>query len=100
IQLMVLKNPKLGLNEVEDFSKNANLSEAVLRAIANGQQWLRSYTVKQNLVQNPKTPLDIALKWLRFLNMTDLKKVSKSKNVPAVISTAAKKRVMEEERRR
>lgn len=95
IQQFVLKNPKLTLKEVEEFAKNPNCSEWVLRAIAGNQMWTKSYAVKSNLVFNPKTPLDLSLKWVRFLNATDMKRLSKSKNVSQVLSTSAKKAVSE-----
>jgi hypothetical protein len=91
IQNFVLKNPKLGLKEIEEFARNPNLSEWVLRGIAGSQSWTKSYVVKANLVFNPKTPLDISLKWVRYLNTTDVRKLSKSKSVPQVLSTVAKK---------
>jgi hypothetical protein len=93
IQLMVLKNPKLGASEVEDFVKNPNMGEAVLRAIGDSRDFTKGYSVKYYLVTNPRTPGDVALKWMRFLNINDLKKISKSKNVPQLVSVTAKKRV-------
>lgn len=95
LQASVLKNPKLGINEVEDFAKNPNISQFVLRTISDKKEWLKSNIVKLNLVSNPKTPGDIALKWLRYLNETEIRKISKSKNVPNIIAQAAKKRIGE-----
>lgn len=91
IQLCVLKNPKLMLVEVVDFSKNPHLSDLVLRTIARNKEWTRDYAVKVNIVSNPKTPADISLKWLRFLTEGDMKKLSRSKNIPQLIATTARK---------
>jgi len=99
IQLYVLKNPRLTVKEVEEFCRNSNLSENVLRTIAASSTWMKNYHVKLNLVSNPKTPGDIALKWLRYINMPDLKRLSKSKQIPNLISVTAKKHVLEAEKK-
>lgn len=95
VQLAVLNNGKLQLGEVEAFAKNPNLSEQILRGIAGRRKWIKSYAVKVNLINNPKTPQDVSLKWLRYLQKTDLRKLARSKNVPQVISTNARKRLAE-----
>lgn len=93
VQQAVMKNPQLRENEIEDFSKNPNISEQVLRAIANNKSWTKSYMVQRNLVTNPKTPQDISLKWLRYLRAADLRQIAKSKNLPQVVATTARKRL-------
>ncbi len=100
VQLFVLKNPKIMVKEIEDFAKNTNLSDHVLRAISASQSWTRSYAVKLGLVTNPKTPGDIAMKWLKFLSLPDVKKIAKSKNIPHLIVNSAKKRVADADEKR
>lgn len=93
IQQFVLKNPKLGISEVEAFAKNPQLSEGVIRTIADSKTWMKSPSLKYTIVTNPKTPGDIALRWMRYLNVADLRKISKSKNLPQLIAVTAKKRL-------
>lgn len=100
IQEFVLKNPRLTQPEVEGFLKSTTISDSVLRLVANSKEWMKSYAHKYYLVSNPKTPGDIALRWIRFLNMTDLKKLSKSKNVPNLVSTAAQRMVTAAEQKK
>jgi hypothetical protein len=97
IQLCVLKNSKLVEQEVVEYSRNTNVSQVVLRAISDKREWMKSYDVKYNIVTNPKTPSDIALKWLRYLQFNDIKEVSRSRNVPQVVASSAKKKVVEAE---
>lgn len=97
IQQCVLRNPRLALPEVENFSKNTNVGDAVLRHIASSKNWMKYYSVKVNIVSNPKTPGDLALKWLRYINKPELKRLSKSKSVPQLIATTAKKRLVDME---
>ena len=100
VQQFVLKNPRLQPREVDEFSRNPNIAEGVLRAIAGNSNWMKSYAVKFNLVTNPKTPGDIALKWLHYLNLGDLRRIAKSKNVPQVVSMTARKKVTEADKTR
>lgn len=97
IQLCVLKNPKIQEREIETYSKNPNISSTVLRAIAGNRQWMRSYEIKRNLVCNPKTPQDVSLKWMRFLQFADIKNIARSKNIPGSIVTQARKIVQASE---
>lgn len=97
IQDMVLRNPRLLLPEVEGFTKNSNISEHVLRMISGAKEWMRYYPIKLNITCNPKTPNDISLKWLRYLTGADLKKLSRSKNIPQLIATTAQKLVAAQE---
>ncbi len=91
VQRFVLKNPKLTLKEVEDFAHSRNLSELILRSISDSKEWMRSYKLKHAIVTNPKTPQDVALKWMRYLNAPDIKNLARSKNVPQLIMNTARK---------
>ena len=91
VQQAVLKNPKLTPQEIESFAKSPNVSEQVLRLIADSRVHMKSSEVKLAIVKNPKTPVDIALKWLRYLQKPDIKDISRSRNVSNVVSTSAKR---------
>ena len=91
IQDFTLRNPRLTLPEVESFTKNPNISDNVLRLLSRKKEWMRYYSIKFNLVCNPKTPSDISMKWLRHMNEGDLKKLSRSKGIPQLIATTAGK---------
>lgn len=100
VQDAVIKNPRLTPGEIETFSKNSNISDHVLRQISNERSWVKDYMVKRNLVTNPKTPSDIALKWLRYLRKSDLRIIAKSKNLPNLISVTARKLIAAMEKRK
>ena len=93
IPLFVLKNPKISIKEVEEFSKNPHLADFVLRAISDSRTYMKSGAIRFNLVTNPKTPQDISLKWLKYLQAHEIKRIAKSKNLPQVVATSAKKLV-------
>lgn len=98
ISLMVLKNPQLQLTEVETFLKNPNMPSHIIRAIADKKDWMRNYTLKSMIVTNPKTPQDVSIKWIRYLNDGDIKKIAKSHNIPSSIVNIAKKMVSDSAR--
>lgn len=85
----VLDSPRLTDDDVAGFAANRNLSQEVTRIIANKKEFLKNYSVQVALVQNPKTPLPSALKLLNHLRENDLRKISKSKNIPSVLARAA-----------
>ncbi len=91
VPLFVLNNPRITDNEIVEFSRNTNLDDSVLRAIARNGTWTKNYQVKINLVSNPKAPIDIALRWVPYLKEKDLRFISKSKNVPQIVATQCRK---------
>ena len=60
---------------------------------------MRNYDMKHALVQNPKCPVGVSLKWLKFMRKPHLKSLARSKNVSKVIATSAKKRISEIEKK-
>ena len=78
-------------SEVEAISKSRNVCEYVLRHIAGTKEWIRSYTIKMNLVANAKTPVPIAMKILGQIREPDLRRLAKNKNVSQVIALQARR---------
>ena len=85
----VLNSPKITDDEIISFAGNKNLSKEVPLIISNKKKHTKNYMVKAALVNNPKTPLPTAIKFLRHLLPKDLRNVSKSKNVPTVLAKTA-----------
>lgn len=83
----VLGNPQITEDEIAELARNPNTNEEVLRIIANNSKWMRGYMVKLSIVSNPKVPLDISTKWVKFLKDRDLRQLSRSKNIPQVLAT-------------
>jgi hypothetical protein len=93
VQRCVLQSPRLTDMEVESFAKMTNLSEEVFRVISLTRKFIKSYVIMKNLVNNPKTPLDISLHLLPRLNATDLKLLTTNKNIPDTLRSIAIKTV-------
>jgi hypothetical protein len=86
-----IRSPRMTDNEVAGFAKSRNLSDEVMRIIASNREWTKSYAVKLALVMNPKCPVSFSVKFMNFLQEKDLRGLVKSKDVPAVISTHARR---------
>lgn len=91
IPMFVLQNPRLTENEILDFAKNTNLDDAINRAIAGNSKWMKSYSIKLAIVSNPKTPIDVSLRWLKFMQDRDMRRLAKSKGIPQVVAGQCRK---------
>jgi hypothetical protein len=88
--MAVLKSPALNESEILRYSKAKSLPEEAIRFIASKRDWTKHYGVKLNLVNNPKTPVQDALKFLNHLRPNDLRFLERSKEVSSVVKNAAK----------
>ena len=67
------------------ISASRAMSDEVLRIVAMNRDLVRSYQVKLNLVTNPRTPLSFASRFVAHLRDSDLRTLSRSKNVSAAV---------------
>jgi hypothetical protein len=86
-----IRSPLMQENEIVLLSRNKNLGDEVLRVISSTPEWLKSYAVKKNLVENPKTPVPAAIRLVQHLRENDLRGIMKSKNVTGPIKDAARR---------
>jgi len=89
VQRAVLQSPRLTDQEVEAFASMSSLTDEILRLIAGNRAFRKNYVVVRNLINNPKTPLDVTLHMLPMLNPQDLKRLTTNKNVPETLRTTA-----------
>ncbi len=89
VAIAVLDSPKISDGEVEKFALQKNVLEAVLRAIPMRRKFAKNYNVMRNLVQNPRTPLDLSLGLMKNLLVHDLKNLSGNKEVSDTIRKTA-----------
>jgi hypothetical protein len=91
VQRAVLQSPRLTDQEVEAFASMSNLTDEILRLIAKNRNFRKNYVVVRNLMNNPKSPLDVTLHMLPMLNALDLKRLCTNKNIPETLRTTANK---------
>lgn len=100
VALAVLKSPRLTDGEVKNFAANKSLAEEVIGVIARQRSWTRDYAIRRTLIMNPKTPIAFALSFLRTMNKSDIKMISKNRDVSQVIARQAQRVLNQEENAR
>jgi hypothetical protein len=93
----VLGSPKLTDMEIENFASMKNVTEEVLRLIAMNRKFMKAYAVARQLINNPRTPIDVGLPLLNRLNERDLKGVMLNKNIAETLRSMALKMIKQKE---
>ena len=73
------------------IAKSKIQNDEIMRVICANKEWLKNYTIRRALVENTKTPLPAALRFMSSLTEKDLGLLAKSKNVSSVIATQARR---------
>jgi hypothetical protein len=91
VAMAAVTSPKITEQELLTIAQSRNVSDEVIRVIARNKEATRNYQVKLALATNPKTQQAAAMKFVNYLQDKDLQKLMKSKDVPTVISTHARR---------
>lgn len=94
VAISAISSPKVTVQEIAAIARARNVSDEILRVIARTREWTRDYQVKLALSANPKCPRPLAMKFVNYLQDRDLKALMRSKDVPAAISTHARRILM------
>jgi len=94
IAVAVLSSPKITDAEIESIARMPNVSEDILRIVANNRAWTKNYAVVAALVRNAKTPIALAMNMLGRLNDRDLRMLSTDRNVADVLRITARKKIV------
>ncbi len=86
-----IKSPGVRDSEAVQFSKYRSLPEEAMRYIGSNRDWTKQYQIKLNLVQNPRTPMDMAMRFLPHLRMNDIRALERDKNIPQAVANAARR---------
>ena len=78
-------------SDIEAYAKSTNLSDDVLRGIANHKEWCKKYPIVRALVFNPKSPLGVTLDFVKRLTLKDIEFLSKNRNVPETLRSAGRR---------
>lgn len=88
-----ISSPRMADREASAIAHSKEVSEDILRYVGNRRDWVRSYEVKRALVFNPKAPVATAMSFVGHLRDNDLRALSRSRNVPQPVKTAAIQRL-------
>jgi hypothetical protein len=87
----VIRSPRITDGEVLLAAGNKAANDEVLRIIYGNREWTKNLKIKMALVKNPKVPLAVVMKFLNGLRDTELKDLSRDRNVPSGVQIFAKK---------
>jgi hypothetical protein len=88
-----VQSPMMNENEAARISASRQVSDDVLRIIAQNREWTRNYQIKLNLVSNPRTPFSFTSRLVPYLHDHDVRSLSKSKNIPASVQQLARQQM-------
>jgi len=91
VALEVISSPRITDGEILAISMMRDVSDKILRVIANNRKYRQNKQIILALLNNPRTPVGVAL-GLGISGLTDreLADLSKNRNVPGAVSRAAK----------
>lgn len=90
----VVKNPRITEAEILNLVKSGVQNDEIMRLICANKEWVKNYKIRKALVENPRTPVPNALRFLASLGEKDIAGYAKSKNISSVISTQAKRMLL------
>ncbi|QEM67874.1 hypothetical protein FO488_06695 [Geobacter sp. FeAm09] len=94
----VVKNPRMTEAEVVTLLKSGIQNDEIMRLICANKEWVKNYSIRKALVDNHRTPVQNALRYLPTLSDKDIAGYAKSKNVSSVISTQARRILLNKKR--
>jgi hypothetical protein len=86
----VLRNPRIGLDEVQAAAKLNSLSPEALKAISEHAEWSQNPVICAAIVRNPKTPMAIALRLLPRVPLGDVRAIAKGAGRQQIVLAARK----------
>ncbi|HZF11849.1 MAG TPA: hypothetical protein VFE33_23935 [Thermoanaerobaculia bacterium] len=89
VAISVLANNAVSEQEIEAVARNRSVVEDVLVYITRRREWAGKLPIQRALVQNPRTPIALALRIVPKLSVRDLRDISRDRNIPDAVRTLA-----------
>ena len=94
----VVKNPRISEAEILTLVKSGIQNDEIMRLICANKEWIKNYKIRKALIENNRTPVQNASRYLSTMDIKDLAFFAKSKNIATVISTLAKRLLLVKKR--
>ena len=94
VSVSVIRNPRMTESEVLQILKSTVQNDEIMRIICTNKEWVKNYLIRKALVENNKTPLPAALRFVATLSEKDLSVMGKSKNISSVIASQARRMLL------
>lgn len=95
----VIKNPRITEAEILTLIKSGISNDEIMRLICANKEWIKNYKIRKALIENNRTPLQNATRYLGTMGEKDLASFAKSKNISSVISTMAKRLLLNKKKK-
>ena len=89
----VISSPKLSEEDVISYASSSLTHEDVLRFIAESRQWTANRQVVTALVQNPRTPAPLAIRFLKSYQTSELRLLSQNRSLSAAVRQEARRQL-------
>jgi len=89
----LLKNPRLGIDEVVRIAKSSSLGFQAAELILSTAAWSSNIDVRVAMIHNSKLPLPLALRILPSLPDAEVRRIAKGAATSAALKQAALRRV-------
>lgn len=86
-----LQNPRLREEDLVLSIRRADVPAVLFEEVVSSRRWRESYAVRLALVQQPRTPLALALAQITSLNPRDLAAVAEAAGLRPVVQAAAER---------
>jgi hypothetical protein len=87
----VIKNPRISDGEILALIKAGIQNDEIMRLICANKEWIKNYKIRKALIESNRTLIQNSTRYLGTMGEKDLAYFAKSKNIPSVISTMAKR---------
>jgi hypothetical protein len=90
LHIYVLRNPRIGIDEVQFAAKLATLSPDALKYISEHKEWGLNSAICTALIRNPKLPLPLAIKLLGRIPSQEVRAIAKGGARQPLVNAARK----------
>ncbi len=93
LHAFLLRNPKIGADEIATMAGMVQLDPALLRQIAMTPEWIRHTSIARALISHPKLPTQLIQKLLPSISVDEARRLAKGGYVRASVKRLLMKKV-------
>ncbi|MCX7942986.1 MAG: hypothetical protein N2746_00525 [Deltaproteobacteria bacterium] len=90
VALAAVKHPDITKDDIYKIAQDRAANAEAIKYIATHRDYIRVYNIKLKLALNPKTPVPMAMAFVRSLRLSDLKNIAKNASVSKILQNTAK----------
>lgn len=91
VAVSTLVNNALSDDEVEQLARSRSVIDDVLLEITRHREWMNRYGILNALLNNPRTPIKISVRFIARLGIRDLRSLGANRNVSDAVRSAARR---------